>query len=107
MLVYCALGNPLHSFYCCNPENVHSITLIFCCTACCAPHDWPCYTFPATNKITEHHVREWCTINSNFNANARQKFLPLISAELMAFLATFAALPDGALPSCLELPWRS
>jgi hypothetical protein len=36
-----------------------------------------------------------------------KSFLPLISAELMAFLATFAALPDGALPSCLELPWRS
>jgi hypothetical protein len=35
--------------------------------------------------------------------------LPLISAESMAYLVTFAALPDGALHSFvpLELPWRS
>jgi hypothetical protein len=44
-----------------------------------------------------------------FQRECSETFLPLISAKLMAYLVTFAALPDGALLSFvpLELPWRS
>jgi hypothetical protein len=44
-----------------------------------------------------------------FQRERAETFLPFVSAEFMAYLVTFAALPDGALLSFvpLELPWRS